>query len=94
MVLEKGQISCDEIEMLLGEYVDRELPECLHQRVSSHIEGCATCQENHTSYLEVIQLASELREKTEKSSQLPSAVSRRLRAALNQRLGISLPTEK
>lgn len=85
-ILEKDSISCADVEMLLGDYVDNELPSTLKARVEAHISQCVECQENEKSYRLVIELAAEL-----PVIPVPNEVRIRLRKALNQKLGIDLP---
>ena len=84
-ILEKGSIACDDVTSLLGSYVDNELIPSLRARVEDHIESCALCKEGEAKYREVIQLARELPQ-----PEVPNDVQRRLRLALNARLGIAL----
>ena len=85
-MLEKPEITCKDVEKLYGDYVEGDLPQSLKGRLDSHIEECGECQEFVGSYQLTIRLAREL-----KGKQMPEEVRRRLREALNARLGINLP---
>ncbi len=87
MILEKRELTCEDVEALLGDYVDRELPETLHKRVKEHTEQCSSCQQGEVLYRQVIGIARDIgREKRS----MPDAVKRNLRKELNKRLGLSL----
>jgi anti-sigma factor RsiW len=88
MVLEKGSLECADIDELMGDLVDGELPITLATRVNDHIEGCEHCLESLAAYKWVMAQAKQL-----KPAPLPSDVSTRLRQALNQRLGLTLPID-
>lgn len=85
-ILEKHSIDCRDVENLLGDFTDRELPCTLRARVDAHIQKCAFCGETASSYQWVVNLAHGLKDKP-----VPVGVKNRLRAALNQRLGLNLP---
>ena len=87
-ILEKDSINCADVEALLGDYVDNELPSTLKERMEAHISQCADCQENEKSYRLVIELAAEL-----PVIPVPPEVRARVRKALNQKLGIQLPLD-
>jgi|GEM_PF-2648422 len=88
-ILEKEALDCQDVEDLLGDYADQELACTLRARVDAHIERCAHCREMSASYLWVVQLAGELKDKP-----VPQSVQNNLRAALNQRLGLNLTPVK
>jgi len=85
-VLEKGEFTCTDLDSLLGDYVDGELPSTLCARLDQHVAECQACQELKDGYLLTVQLAGELRAKP-----VPTAVHNRLRDALNEKLGLTLP---
>ena len=85
MILEKEKIDCLDVVGLLNDFEEQELPPTLRGRLDAHISGCACCEEMRAGYRLVMDLAKELPEKP-----LPSGVDRRLRAALNKRLGLDL----
>ena len=85
-VLEKDHITCSDVTELLGDYTDGELSPSVHARLESHIEGCEYCQEMARTYALTVELAADLGEKP-----MPFGVQNRLRKALNQKLGLSLP---
>ena len=84
-MLEKPEITCHDVEKLYGDYVEGDLPRTLKGRVDAHIEECGECQEFVRSYQLTIKLARELKNKP-----MPEGAKRRLREALNQRLGLNL----
>ena len=84
-ILEKQTIDCEDITAILGDFVDNELSPSLRDRVHSHIRTCPECQEGEMRYREVIALAKELPE-----DPMPSEVSRRLKEALNRKLGLNI----
>lgn len=85
-VLEKATVDCLDIVRLMGDYHDRELPRTLHGRIHSHIKNCKVCSEMYAGYSLVVQLAGELRQ----DQQMSSDAKARLRNRLNERLGIQL----
>ena len=87
-IFEKSAIECADVEHLLGDLAEGDLMPSLETRVRDHICECDHCQESEKSYTWVIEKAKLL-----KPEPLPSDVSRRLRMALNERLGISLTLE-
>ena len=84
-ILEKQTIDCDDVTALLGDYVENELSPSLRDRVHMHIRSCSECEQGEHGYREVIALAKELPEKP-----VTEDVQKRLREALNKRLGINL----
>jgi len=85
-ILEKETIECRDVEDLLGDYIDQELSATLKARLATHIRYCRHCQSEEKAYRLVIELAQEL-------PPIPVSVEvkNRLRKALNEKLGISLP---
>ena len=88
-VLEKPEIACGDVRKLAGSYVDGELTPTLHGRLKEHIATCSTCREFEESYRMVVSVAAEIG-RDESENKLDAGVRRRLRAALNERLGIRL----
>lgn len=86
LLLEKGVLSCQDIEDSMCDYADGDLPEMVKARVDEHIEQCEKCRDLCDSYLYTIKVAHTLRTHTP----ITSDIQNRLRAALNERLGISL----
>ena len=86
-MLEKPIVKCNDVRSLLLDYTDRELPITLRARVDSHLRECECCRDEFSSYQMVINIARELK------PTLPHDVKNRLHAALNARLGLSLPVE-
>lgn len=84
-VLEKGQMACADLRKCYGDYFDRELPVTVRGKLDAHIEECPRCQEFAASYRMTVELARELGNKP-----VPSDVQKRLRMALNARLGLTL----
>jgi anti-sigma factor RsiW len=102
LLIEKGELNCQDIESALGELVEGELCKSAEERVLSHIDSCHECHEGYRMYKEVISIATTLRCFREpegqdfsdsdswpeaKEEELPDEVSQRLRSALSQRLG-------
>ena len=87
-VLEKGEIDCIDVVKLMGDYHDNDLPESLRGRLHAHIKNCSICSEMYSGYSFVCELARELRPEP-----MPVDARKRLRASLNSRLGLELPTE-
>ncbi|MBX7138635.1 MAG: zf-HC2 domain-containing protein [Oligoflexia bacterium] len=85
-ILEKFKLSCRDIRKIFDDYVDDELAPTLRGRLDTHINQCPRCQEFKATYTLTMDLAAELHEQP-----VPLEVKNRLRLALNQRLGISLP---
>ena len=73
---------------MMCDYADQELTESLKIRIDSHIEQCPHCTELKAGYLQTISLAKEL-----KNVPMPEGAQQRLRAKLNERLGINLPIQ-
>lgn len=86
LILEKPQTSCQDIEDIMCDYADNELAPSVRAKVDSHIEECEYCQEFRDSYIYTIHLARELKN----NAPAPTPVQNRLRAALNERLGLKL----
>lgn len=86
-ILEKQEIDCIDVQLIMGDYADGDLTETLKERVDHHICTCKKCAEFKDSYLKTIELAASLLE----PKPLPVDLQNRLRAALNRRLGINLP---
>lgn len=87
-VLEKPMVKCADFEKLLGEYVDGEVPPTLHARLHSHASVCPVCNSSLESYNFVIASARMLG-----NQPLPEGAQQRLRARLNERLGLSMPLD-
>lgn len=85
--LEKHTICCNDVERLMGEFVDNDLTPSLRDRINDHVKCCSTCCASLRGYREVISLASALRDQP-----LPAGVGSRLRSALNAKLGLNLST--
>lgn len=85
-VLEKEKITCKDVRGLLDDYVDDQLTESLKLRIDEHVCSCKYCQDLKDGYLLTIKLAKKLRD----APKPPKGVQSRLRAALNERLGLNL----
>ena len=88
LMFEKHCIHCHDVEDLLGDYVDGEMPASLKERVDDHIAQCEDCSEALGSYQMVIDLAREI-----SNPPTPIEVKNRLRRKLNEQLGLSLEME-
>lgn len=86
-ILEKTAIECEDVVAHLDDYVEGDLGSTLKGRFDGHLFTCQNCDEVHRTYTLTVELATELRERP-----IPTDVQRRLREALNRRLGINLPT--
>ena len=91
LVLEKDKISCEDVESILDDYVENELPATLKARVSSHICDCDDCQELEDEYRLTIVLAKEIGQREKQAHRMSQGAHQRLREALNDRLGLDLP---
>ena len=49
-ILEKSVIECRDVNILLGDFVSEELPQCLTQRLNEHILECDSCKESVENY--------------------------------------------
>ena len=87
-IFEKETFSCADITDLLCDYADQDLPISLKGRFEAHCTQCPECADLVHGYQFTIDLAAELAER-----QMPQDVKNRLRIALNERLGTSLPVE-
>ena len=85
-VLEKAEIDCQDVEALLGDYVDGDLTPTIAERLAGHIEECSYCQEIESGYRLTIELADELRN----DSPAPEGVKSRLMENLNKTLGLNI----
>jgi hypothetical protein len=84
-VLESPEIRCGDVENLLGEYADGELPMTLKSRLDAHIHKCSFCADAKNDYLKTIELARGLNDHP-----VPTEVQNRLRSRLNAVLGLQL----
>ena len=78
-----------DVESLVGSYVDEEIDVELKQRVDEHLDDCEGCRLLVTDLRSIISNAKALNDKP-----VPADVSRRLRAALSEKLGIDLSNPK
>ena len=81
-------VECRDVTARLGDYLDKDLSQTEHATVEQHLDHCPDCAAFFASYKHVIQSAADLREPEQP---LAVDVQNRLRKALNERLGISLP---
>ncbi len=86
LMLEKGEISCEDFEAAMCDYADGDLPETVKTRMDEHAASCDECDEFKRTYLLTISLASELG----RSQPVSVDTHNRLREALNERLGLKL----
>ena len=89
-ILEKENIECGDISEILGDYYEGDLTASLKNRVDEHFNQCSYCREFNSSYNAVITLAKELKNKPI-NRKIEDGVQKRLRMALNQKLGLNLP---
>lgn len=88
LMLEKGDISCEDFEGALCDYSDGDLPRSLKAKIDDHACRCEHCAEMKRTYLLTVRVASLLRNDI---SEDMDGVQARLREALNKRLNISIP---
>ncbi len=89
-ILEKHKIECADVSEILGDYYEGDLVHSLKLRIEDHINECSFCRDFNASYNAVISLAKELKNRPI-SRQIEDGVQKRLRMALNQKLGLNLP---
>ena len=82
--------TCENIADFSAAYVENELSEEHRQLFDDHTHSCPQCTAFLASYQHVIEVAGELAQ-SDSDKPIGVDVQNRLRAALNQRLGISLP---
>lgn len=87
-IFEKENFNCADISDLLCDYTDHDLPVSLKGRFDAHCTHCPECAELVRGYRFTIELAAELSDR-----QMPKDAKNRLRLALNERLGTSLPLD-
>ena len=78
-------MSCAEIELLVDDYIDGDLSELDSKRFERHVQNCAICQEIVTDCRRVVETAKLLADRP-----VPPAVSQRLRATLQEELGLRI----
>ena len=88
-ILEKHTLQCTDVRGIFGDYYDDDLPVSLKLRVTEHLANCPDCLRFAAEYHTVVETARSLR-----AAEPPAGVRTRLRAALNQRLGLSLPLDE
>lgn len=81
-------LNCNDVRDRLGDYVEGDMSPHERQLVDDHLDSCVECTGFLASYKHVIELAAELKEPEQ---EITVDVQNRLRATLNQRLGIKLP---
>jgi|688.fasta_scaffold2360436_1 hypothetical protein len=86
MLLEKGDMTVEEFDSLLCEYVDDELPKTIRLMMDAKADKCSICAELKRTYLLTVKLASTL----SPSFELSEEASDRIRQKLNERLGINI----
>lgn len=94
-VLEKSDVDCKDVENLFCDYVERDLPGTLRARLDAHIRCCTCCQSFQDEYLLVIDMARSLGARgldLAEERPVDTGVHDRLRSALKERLGISIPS--
>ena len=58
-ILHLGGFGCSDIEQLLFEYVEEELPADVRAKLEKHLAGCRSCIEYVNSYRRTIQVTHE-----------------------------------
>lgn len=84
-ILEKGSVDCDDAISLMSDFVDGELAPTLSAQLEAHLATCSSCSQARSDFDTLKILAREIPDKP-----VPRDVRNRLRAALNQRLGLQL----
>lgn len=87
-VLEREEILCADVEELLGDYEEGDLPHSLKNRLDDHISLCSECAQLKAEYNLIIEVAEEM---GKEEPQMPIEVQNRLRQRLNASLGLQLP---
>ena len=104
LLLEKGQITCADIDEALMEYVDGELSDTVCERMEIHMAECTQCKSGVKLYNEVIDLAktldspfaefdlvdSDSKNAQQENVSLPVDVEKRLYQSLNTKLNLKL----
>lgn len=86
LVLEKQNVECDDAVELMAEVYEELLPATLNGRIHAHISDCEECNHFYSEFSRSMQLVA-----NEDEIPVPLGVQNRLRKALNERLGLSLP---
>lgn len=87
-VLEREEILCADVEELLGDYEEGDLPQSLKSRIDDHICICPECAQLKAEYNLIIEVAEEM---GQEEPPMPIEVQNRLRQRLNLSLGLQLP---
>ena len=88
-LVENVIVNCRDVEDLVGPYLDGDLDLQLQDRFDAHLNDCGSCKLLVDDLQMIIGTAQTLNDRP-----VPAEVSRRLRAALSERLGIELNTPK
>ena len=88
LMLEKGDLSCEDFEAALCDYADGDLPRSLKAKIDDHACRCEHCAEMKKTYLLTVKVAALLRDETPADC----GVQNRLREALNKRLNLVIPS--
>ena len=86
LVLEKQHVSCDDAVELLSELYDDVLPHTLKGRINGHLSECEECGDFYKEFVQGMEFVA-----NDDDLEMPTGVQNRLRQALNERLGLSLP---
>jgi len=91
LFLERRNLSCSEVEELLDNYVDGDMPSDVKARFERHTEKCEHCHSLVSDCLHLVHVAKSLAE-----TPIPRDVSERLREALRARVGhqVAIPGAK
>ncbi|MCI5065826.1 zf-HC2 domain-containing protein [bacterium] len=91
LILEKGTVSCEDFEGLLGELVEGELSPTVAEKLHHHCEECQECHDGYELYEQVIDIARLIgKERQKEPSAMPDEVKKRLHQRLNASLGLRL----
>lgn len=84
--LECPTFGCNEVETLVDEYIDRELPEAVHLRFDEHLGCCEECRALVFDIQKIVEIA-----RTLDKEPLPLGLSERLRQRLADEVGYEPP---
>ncbi len=88
-LVECSVVNCRDVEDLVGPYLDGDLVLQLAERFDAHLGECAACRQ----LVEDLQIITATA-KTLSDKPVPADISRRLRTALSEKLGIEMGPPK
>ena len=88
-LVENIVVNCRDVEDLVGSYLDDELDDHLRDRFDGHLNQCGACKLLVEDLQSILATAKTIDERP-----VPADVSRRLRLALSEKLGIELDSPK